>query len=180
MADITATEDFPRWLRDWRAARPINTADFFASRVVFYPGSGTDGQPVKFFGSRHVAHCFVFVDYAITRDYVLRELGDGGHPFLGYRIAGSAELSQRDLTPNEWVPHIQPEGAPRGPVVPGCPYAFIAILERNPGFDETHGPTRMAIMFMYADGVAAYDALFCQDNAQAPFAVVLQDHGCWR
>ena len=35
----------------------------------------------------------------------------------------------------------------------------------------------MAILFICADGVAAYDALFCQRKTQAPFAVVLQDHG---
>lgn len=151
--------------------------DFFASRVVFYPGSGTDGQPVQFFGSRHAAHCFVYADYGITRDHVIRELGEAGHPFAGYVSAGHRELLANDLTPNGWVPHIKPRAAAQGPTAPVRPYAFVEILERRPGFDDAHGPQRLAILFLCADGVAAYDALFCQVNATAPYAVVLQDHG---
>lgn len=166
----------PLWLHDWGPGRPVHVEDFFASRVVFYPGSGTDGQPVQFFGSRHAAHCFVFADYGITMDHVLRELGEAGHPFAGYQSAGRVELSERDLTPSGWVPHIQPQDAPRGSLAPGGPYGFIEVLERRPGFDDTHGPKRLAILFLCADGVAAYDALFCQVKAKPPFAIVLQDH----
>jgi hypothetical protein len=171
---MTTTEHLPQWLSRWRPTRRIAMADLLSSRVVFYPGSGTDGQPVKFFGSRHAAHCFVFADYGITRDHVLGELGEAGHPFAGYVSVGRTELSQLDLTPNGWEPHIQPKGGPLGPE---GPYALIGILERRPGFDDAHGPKRLAIMFLCADGVAAYDALFCQAKAKPPFAIVLQDHG---
>ena len=169
-------EEMPRWLGSWAPGHSIDIAEFFAARVVFYPGSGTDGQPVKFFGSRHAAHCFVFADYGITKDYLLKELGDAGHPFTGYESAGRQELKERELTPIGWIPHIQPTGAPRGPQAPGAPYAFIEVLARRPDFTDAHGPKRMAILFLCADGVAAYDALFCQPQARAPFALVLQDH----
>lgn len=152
-------------------------AAFFASRVVFYPGCGTDGQPVEFFGTRYAAHCFVFADCGLTKEHVLRELGEAGHPFAGYESSGRTDIRERELTPNGWAPHIQPEEPPRGPRAPGGPYAFIEILKRRPGFDDAHGPRRLAILFLCADGVAAYDALFCQTKARAPFAVVLQDHG---
>lgn len=92
---MTTKEDMPRWLRDWAPGSKTSMTGFFASRVVFYPGSGTDGQPVKFFGSRRVAHCFIYADYGIARDHVLRELGEAGHPFAGYRSAGRTELRER-------------------------------------------------------------------------------------
>lgn len=177
MDEMTSKEDLPMWLRDWNPKQPVSATDFLSSRIVFYPGSGTDGQPVKFFGSRHVAHCFVFADYGITRGHVLADLGEAGHPFAGYRRVGRTELGQQDLTPNGWTPHFQPENAPSGPFASDGPYAFIEVLERSAGFDEGHGPKRLAILFLCADGVATYDALFCQANAQTPFAVVLQDHG---
>jgi hypothetical protein len=170
-------ENLPMWLHDWSPAAKVSIDDFFASRVVFYPGSGTDGQPVQFFGLRHAAHCFVYADYGITRDHVQKELGADGHPFAGYKSAGHEELLEHDLTPNGWLPHINPKAAPPGPVAPVLPYAFVEILERRPGFDDAHGPQRLAILFLCADGVAAYDSLFCQVNATAPYAVVLQDHG---
>jgi len=178
MAAVIAKEHLPRWLLDWVPERSIEMADFFASRVVFYPGSGTDGQPVKYFGSLHAAHCFVFADYGLTRDQLIRELGEmGGHPFAGYGSAGRVEIPEHDLTPNGWTPHIQPQNAPRGPRALGGPYAFVEVLERRPGLDDAHGPQRLAILFLCADGVAAYDALFCQAEGRAPFAVVIQDHG---
>ncbi len=167
-------ENLPVWLRDWNPAARVSMSDFFASRVVFYPGSGTDGQPVQFFGTRHAAHCFVYADYGITRDHVRTELGEGGHPFAGYRRAGHIDLLESDLAPNGWTPHIRPEVL-QHPL--GASYAFVEILERRPGFGEAHGPKRLAILFICADGVAAYDALFCQTNRTAPYAVVIQDHG---
>lgn len=169
--------DLPVWLRDWSRRRQVNVENFLASRVVFYPGSGTDGQPVEFFGSRHAAHCYVFADYGIARDHVLQELGEAGHPFAGYQSVGRIDLAEHDLTPDGWVPHIQPQDAPRRPYCPGDPYGFIEILERRLGFDDAHGPKRLAILFLCADGVAAYDALFCQSRAQAPLAIVLEDNG---
>ena len=176
-AGMLVAEGLPPWLRRWNPARRISMTDFFASRVVYYPGSGTDGQPVEFFGSRHAAHCFVYVDYGIPIDHVRDELGENGHPFAGYRSAARQDLLEHDLTPNGWVRHIQPEGAPLQPLAPGRPYAFIEILERRPEFNSDHGPERLAVLFLCADGVAAYDALFCQVTATPPFAVVLQDHG---
>ena len=165
----------PAWLKKWKARSRFSAADFFASRVVFYPGSGTDGQPVQFFGSRHAAHCYAYVDYGITRDLVKRELNE--HPFAGYRSVGRRELKMQDLTPNGWIPSIKPEVAPEALQATVPPYAFLEILERQPDFDDTHGPQRLAILILCADGVAAYDSLFCQATATAPFAVVLQDHG---
>jgi hypothetical protein len=171
-------ENIPTWLANWTPRRQIAMKDFFASRVVFYPGAGTDGQPVAFFGSRHAAHCFVLADYGLPKDQVVRELAAQGHPFTGYTTIGRKELSEHDLTPNGWRPTISPARATRpAPVTPYEAYAFLEILERQNGFDDSHGPRRLAILFLGGDGVASYDALFCQPGARAPFAVVLQDHG---
>lgn len=178
---MISREELPAWLRSWNRNMKISTADlsaaFFSSRVVFYPGSGTDGQPVQYFGSRHAAHCFVLVDYGVTRDHVLHELGPEGHPFAGYARIGQVNVEATDLTPEGWVPHVRPEDAPSGPLAADGSYAFIQVLERDAGLDDAHGPKRLAILFLCADGVAAFDALFCQAKSRAPFAVVLQDHG---
>lgn len=45
-------------------------------------------------------------------------------------------------------------------------------------YDEEHGPKRLAILFLFADGISTYDALFCQArNKLEPFAILLHDHG---
>lgn len=85
MMNAVRTETTPQWLCAWRPRRPVKVADLLSSRVVFCPGSGTDGQPVKFFGSRHLAHGFVLVDYVVSRERIEHELGESGRPFAGYK-----------------------------------------------------------------------------------------------
>ena len=154
---------------------------FFRSRIVFYPGFGSDGHPVKFFNSQHLADCFVYADCWVNEEQVRADLDNprteyNGH-FLGYHSVERIPLTQSDLTPNGWRPHVQsPNEDWARPQIK--PYAFLEIMERDPGFDDAHGAQRLSILFLGADGHATYDALFCQGGEQrAPYAVVLQDHG---
>lgn len=170
-------EALPEWLANWTTGTGFSAEDFFSSRVVLYPGCGTDGQPVRFFATRHAAHCFVYADYGIAREGMEHELSDAGRPFLGYRGIGRLDLTPRDLTPDGWRPHLSPQRALPEFVTLQQPYAFLQVLERTPDRADAHGPTRLAILFLGAEGVATYDALFCQDRGAPPFAIVLQDNG---
>jgi len=60
-------EPIPRWLLEIKEGDPFPYQDFFASRIVYYPGSYTDGHAVKVFGSTHSAHSFVYVDYMLNQ-----------------------------------------------------------------------------------------------------------------
>jgi len=58
------------------------------------------------------------------------------------------------------------------------PFGLLEVLERDRELDDGYGSLRLAILFVGADGIAAYDALFCQGReTPPPFAVVVQDHG---
>lgn len=173
-------EPLPCWLAEFKPDSAFDRTAFFSSRIVYYPGSGTDGQPVKLFGSTHVAHCFVYVDYGISARNVQETLDRSVHHFHGYHTLARLEISQQQLSPRGFVPHIQPSEIKSDPMAfaDQTPYAFLEILERDPDLDDQYGAPRLAILFLGADGIASYDALFCQtDSIQAPFAVVLQDHG---
>ena len=175
-------EPVPHWLMNIRIGQvgvDFNPSDFFASRIVFYPGSGSDGQPVQLFGSTHSAHCFVYADYGLTEEQIDNELQNEG--FWGYGKLCRVAIAENQLTPGGWVSHLMPGEIPK--ILGGIAsdraqqFGFLEILEREDGFDHTHGAERLAILFLGADGVATFDALFCQQDSQAPFAVVLQDHG---
>ncbi len=173
-------EPIPGWLKQFKKGEVFSAKDFFSSRVVFYPGSGTDGEPVKLFGSTHCAHCFVYADYAVNQDTLETELEDPSHGFYGYNAIARLQLSEKELVPDGWQPHVDPQyTSPHGrPHINTPPFGFVAILERNQKFDDSHGPSRLAILFLGADGIASYDALFCQENEiRSPFSVVVQDHG---
>ncbi len=173
-------EKMPEWLADYSESDPFPRTEFFRSRVAFYPGSGNDGHAVKVFGSTHAVHCFVYADFMVSREMLERRLEHPEVSFRGYRTLARRQLSEADLVPNGWTPHIRPEGMnfgkePREHVVP---YGFLEVLGRESESGDDHGPRRLAVMFLGADGVATYDALFCQDASfPAPFGVLLQDHG---
>ncbi len=175
-------ESMPPWLANFADGDGFNRQNFFASRIVFYPGSGFDGQPVKLFGSTHSAHCFVYSDYSVTEDHLAAALEHPRGKFLGYTTLARIRLAESDLAPRGWVPHVRPGdvGSDSHRFVSDDfrPFGFLDILQRDEQRDEQHGPERLAILFLGADGIATYDALFCQEPpASNPYAVVLQDHG---
>lgn len=176
----TMSEALPAWLQDFDITKVDKSTastvlhSLLQSRLVYYPGSGRDGGPVAVFNSAHAAHCFMYVDYQLTRDNLLRELEDAA--FRGYTTVARVDLVERDFNLGAWKSHVSRRVDYRFPRA--SPYGFIEILERDSALDDAHGAKRLAILFLAADGHAAYDAIFCQSNGTpAPFCVVLQDHG---
>jgi hypothetical protein len=175
-------ELMPDWLAAHAPGRRPSVDDVLRARVVFYPGSGYDGSPVRFFGSRNLAHTFIYADYGVGRAGVERALVE--RSFRGYQQLDRVELTAVDLRVHKVRYHLAPDDIDRqsrfvvNSMKPrGAPFGFIEVLERTAAAGDAHGPARLAILFLYADGHAAYDGLFCQDWSIPPYAVVIQDHG---
>lgn len=157
---------------------------FLQSRIVYYPGAGTDGQPISLFNRAHAAHAYVYVDYRISREELHRKVTPDpnvrSRGFLGYRTIAMLDLLPHELTPRPPVYHLAPfetAGSRWFVNEDSKPYAALYIFERLAGFDDEHGARRFAVLFLFADGFATYDALFCQrDSIAKPFCVVVQDH----
>jgi len=171
-------EDLPGWLGGFTLSDAFPREQFFASRVVYYPGSGTDGHPVKLFGSTHSAHCFVYADYGVPQQQIEGQLA-ARRGFRGYHTFARLQLCERDLVPGGWTPHVGPDEVLRDKnhFANVAPFGFLEVLERNANLNDTHGARRLAVLFLGADGIATYDAIFCQKRGTVPFAVLLQDHG---
>lgn len=177
-------EPCPDWLTNFKKGDTFKRQDFFGSRMVYYPGSGSDGHAVRLFGSAHSAHCFVQVDDLFEQNQVKAELdgkcarqNTGSRPFRGYHNLARVSLSENDLAPTGWVQHVH--NLERARFSDGFkPYAFLEIMERDDDFGDDHGVHRLAILFLGADGIASYDALFCQENGvPPPLAMLIQEHG---
>lgn len=158
-------EELPAWLRD---AEPTFTwREFSRGRTVYYPGSWYDGHPVKLSAPAHAAHAFIYVDCAYSQPEVAERVGDTqsrfpGYeaPFLGYALLRARSVGNDDL----------PLGA-------NFPFAWLAVLKREDRYGDAHGPERLAVLFIGADGHNAFRALYCGgDGAAAPYLVVAQNH----
>lgn len=173
-------EAMPAWLASFGPRSRFSAERFFQSRVVYYPGSGTDGHPVKMFGSSHSAHGFIYVDYGIEPRTIEQRLNDPDAGFAGYRSGPRVAVRGRDLFTGWYEPHAFPGEIPPATRLEAdddeC--GFLQILDRRDDVTDDHGPRRLAVLFLFTDGIAAYDALFCQvADRPGPFAALLHDHG---
>ncbi|MCQ2562584.1 MAG: hypothetical protein MJ158_03160, partial [Alphaproteobacteria bacterium] len=179
-------EKIPEWLEQYKPGDRLNINYILNnSRIVYYPGCGSDGQPVKTCCQSSCAHVFLYVDCGFCRqreeiehDLINTEIGKYNSRFKGYHIIDKIEIFEHDLTPHGWHPHVS---APNNNIGNNLkivrPFAFMCIFERDTDFTEEHGTKRFSVIFLFADGIATYDAIFGNNNAKAPFIVVLQDHG---
>ena len=153
-------EPCPNWLENSRPA--VDRSTFFSSRTVYYPGFGDDGQPVKLCAKARAAHAFVYVDHGVSKETIqdrLRWIGSAG--FRGYSVEHEEEVSESALRPGGWTRHVKMSElrADFNHFPDVIPYALFVVLKRDDDHDESHGPERLAIVFIGGDGYATYDAL---------------------
>ena len=180
-------ETMPEWLANYNGWDRSAATNFMKSRTVFYPGGREDGHPFRVFGASHAAHCFLYADYGITKETVLASLAPNSPLRLkGYRLAFQQDLTETDLSPGGWQSHIEPSdwtNANQGWVKDWMrgygvqPYGVLCIFDRETQYGNDHGPKRLALIYLGADGIATYDALYCQTGCRAPYGLLLQDHG---
>ena len=160
----------PHWLMKLNFAHnQIPIADILRGSV-FYPASAVDGRPVKYFGG--YSHSFVYADCSITQER-LRACLD---TFKGYCLYYSRSVAREELCFRFFQPVLpeQNDGNPRKQRIRlgFSPYAIWAVYERQPEFDEDHGPDRFSLLFMGDDGVAAFQSLY-YSNQCAPSVITL-------
>lgn len=167
-------EEMPKWLENYEKGQKLDFDEILNHKIVFYPGSGEDGQAIKTFNNAHFAHTFLYVDYSFSKEAML-ELIDKNEAFKGYKLLDFRDCEEKDLVPTGWVQHHFPkqkEEKSSGEK----PYCILAIFEREDGFGEEHGAKRFAVLFLYADGFATFDAMFI-NKQKAPDLILVQDHG---
>ena len=171
-------EPLPEWLR--QPSPKFDRTNFFGSRTVYYPGSGHDGQPVSLCARAHAAHAFIYVDYGISNSAVRDMVRGVEDPvFPGYKVEYEEEVEELALRPGGWEPHVDPsELAGANERASVKPFRLYVAFGRDEDRDDEHGPERFAVLFVGGDGIAMYDAIYCQpDRTPPPFLVVVQDHG---
>lgn len=171
----------PGWMRSWSEAPPRVSARsllqaFLDSRTVYYPGSGIDGHPVSLLNRSHSAHCYIYVDYGIRKSELLDEIYNKG--FRGYEAIRRVDLLMHDFEDTQEISEVYHKGPrPAGLIKSEPPYAFIQLFRRQREFSDAHGAEFFAILFLFADGHAAFEAIYARRRpVRSPFAVVLQDN----
>ena len=169
-------EYIPLWLANHKKGDKVNISELLNSRMVYYPGAGTDGSPIRTFNTAHAAHVFVYVDYGYDKQKIDSELSDDA--FTGYHIYHEQAVSQKELSPRTPHYHVTEEEireAISGYDMSICPnegFALLKIYERNEDYTDDHGAERFAILYIGADANLTYDVLFGNTD-RSPYACVV-------
>jgi len=168
-------ESMPKWLAQYEAGSKAPSWGFSDSRVVYYPGGEFDDQPIQTFGLTRYAHVFIYADYGVNEDDLISKLQEG--IFRGYHVFDICPITGNDLIPVDWYQHIDinPEKIRDNPIVQREARYTLVILDPDPQM-VILGAERIALIYLYADGITAYDALFGNYNCRLDL-LVLQDHG---
>ena len=168
----------PNWLLDQTPEtmerEPFPLLDLLKDSL-YYPASSFDGSPVKYFGGHFLS--FVYVDYGRTRDEFMEDLNNRG--FDGYDLVGFRSVTEEQLAPQGWrpTPPTLQDGDPslyRDWIQE--PFCIWSVFRRREGVPERHGPYRFSLLYLCADVVAAFQALYVT-NAMAPGAVAIIQPG---
>lgn len=140
---------------------------------LYYPAAGFDGRPVQHLAGNIPS--FVYVDYSKGKEALAEELEHRG--FEGYHRVGQRSISEQELTPNGWSPELpRPEdGNPQEHLNPLVkPYCEWLVFERDADRGEHHGPDRFSLVYLCADGVAAFQALYVSNQCRPVGVAIIQ------
>lgn len=172
-------EELPIWLKEYKPGNNISFQELVNGRVGYYPGSGFDGNLVAVANKSHSVHSFLYVDYQVDKESLIRCLQDNG--FKGYHSIDRIGWCEEDIMPNgqysfpmKYIRNLNPMCMADKNVKPFC---FTEILERDDEMGDDHGAERFAITFLFADGIATYYQLFVKQYHASPWLFLLQDHG---
>ena len=166
-------EACPTWLANYKRGDKVNFEYVFLNRVVFYPGSGSDGQPVKTFNETQSAHTFIYADYLLSSELLNELLIHEG--FRGYHLYDKVYLHNEDLQFHEWPKRFEGMKWHKERIPPYC---IMCVFDRDADVPETWGSERFVVFFISMDAMMVYDDLMRVYRMYSdPFAVVLQDHG---
>ena len=163
---------------------------------LYYPACGRDGYPV-WYAHREI-QSFFYVDYGVTQKKIEASLYGTGHygenitfrdsdpiGFKGYRVIGDKKLTSRELDPTGVVSLTTKKGQMQFVTNMHCkhnmlkdwikkPFAKWYILERQPEFDDTHGPELFSFVFICADGVTTYKTLYNFNQIAPKYLAIIQ------
>lgn len=174
-------EPMPAWLENFEVGQKVRISDLFTSRIVYNPGAGFEGAPIKTFNASHSAHTFVYVDYGFNKETVDSELSDDA--FRGYHLSHTQDVTRDELFSGTPIYHLNnedikiiKEGYERMNVNTDNSFGILKIYRRSDDLGDDYGALRFAVLYLGADAIATYDVLFGNTDC-TPFASIVDTYG---
>ena len=169
--------EMPEWLSAKKFLFNINN---ILNDSLYYPSAHFDGDPVKYLLGNIFS--FIYVDYGVSREEFQKEIDNQG--FRGYHIIHKQSITQNELIPNGWSVLLQPDRNERNPNEKFYrnwikeSFCEWIIFERDENRDDTYNPKRFSLLYLSADGSAAYQAMYLSNGSKPKIIAIIQPgHG---
>jgi hypothetical protein len=155
-----------------RAEHPTFVLCAVLTKSVFYPSCGFDGRPIKHLGSHFSS--FVYVDYLCSVEELDAEVVR--NPFTGYEIVHDQPLTDEQINSAALTDPTLPvdDSDQNIPNWRGTWFARWFILRRREGFDVSHGSERFSLLYIRAEGVTAFENLYCRSRIRPAAICVIR------
>ena len=163
------TMEMPEWLQADKFTFNIKN---ILTDSFYYPACRFDGDPIKHFLGN--VFSYVYADYSVKYSEFDKEVELG---LRGYKVIHREKLTRRQLAPNGWNIRVHLTSADRGRRLPfphERPFAEWVIYERLDSFTEEHNPKRCSFLFICAEGVSAYQALYLENKIAPKMLGIIQ------
>lgn len=145
---------------------------------LYYPSCGYDGGVIRDWSKK--ISSFIYVDYGNTENDFLLKV----NTFYGYSLVALRKLSLSDfkaekfdlgLIPSSYFEKKDYLSYSRALFhFSKKPYAYWAVYDRKPNFDENHGGKRFSLLYVCGEGVATYQALYWTNKLSAKVVAIVQ------
>jgi hypothetical protein len=146
------------------------------SGSLYYPASGFDGDPIALLSG--AVFSFIYVDYSCTKDALEAAIQSEG--FRGYHELARRGVAQSELEISSSF-SVYPTSQEAKALARHADFrrtheAFCSwhVFERSADFGPDHGPARFSMLFLLADGAAAYQALYSSRRVAPAILAVIQ------
>ena len=183
------TLDVPAWLDKLSPQtireEPISLQNLLTDSL-FYPACGYDGDPVKHLGG--TIYSFIYVDFGHTQNQWLKELESPG--FRGYvSLENRVRKIGKQISLGRPVPTSLDELTGETPHHNRSRYSRYrtggfcvwSVFQRKDDYEPSHGPKRFSLLFICAEGLAAFESLYTANSiSPKAIAIIQPGHGCGR
>ena len=165
----------PDWLDNWSKSSSFDVDAFFSGDVVFYPGGGSDGQPIRLFNEGCNVSCFLYADSGQDLEVVDEEFSE--RPLKGYILINAGEVLFDQVFKESIGQTVIFRGL-RGECVYDAKDKIgrLYIFQHDGSEVSEKCSPFLVILYLNIDAFYAFDSLFSEEKP--PFAILLADHGC--
>jgi len=164
----------PVWLENWNKASSFDVDAFLSSDVVFYPGGGRDGQPIRLFNEGCNASCFLYADSAYKLKGIDEEFSE--RPLKGYNLLETRDVVFDEVFKESSVRTVVFRGRLRERVYDAKDrIGRLYVFQHDESEMNEKGSPFLAMLYLNIDAFYAFENLFSEEKP--PYAILLADHG---